>query len=211
MGKADSCSGAGATGASGQSPFGLPPTARQACAPREVQAVGGLAPLPVASRQGHTPVKRSRPPIALSVRRLGAADEGILALLAREDADFDVAGRGSPRAPLSLEGAQAYLADTSVLHFIAELEQQVVGHLQCILLRKRAAPALEVLLYEIGVRTTHRRQGVGRALVDALEGWMKAHQLRELWVLADNPGAVAFYRACGFQPGVPPPIYLMRL
>ncbi len=145
------------------------------------------------------------------MRRLGAADEAILEVLAREDADFDVAGRGAPRAPLAHDAARAYLTDDGLLHFIAQVEDEVVGHLQCCLLRKRAGPPLEVLLYEIGVRTARRRQGVGRALLNALEVWMKAHHLRELWVLADNPGAVAFYRACGFQPGVPPPVYLMRV
>ncbi len=29
--------------------------------------------------------------------------------------------------------------------------------------------------------------------------WMKAHDVQEAWVLADNPGAVAFYGVFGFQ------------
>ena len=32
-----------------------------------------------------------------------------------------------------------------------------------------------------------------------MSAWMQAHAVDEVWVLADNDGAVAFYRACGFD------------
>jgi GNAT superfamily N-acetyltransferase len=57
------------------------------------------------------------------------------------------------------------------------------------------------LLYSIGVRRAHRRRGVGRALVDEMFDWSRDHGLDEVWVLADNPGAEAFYAACGFRRG----------
>ena len=31
-----------------------------------------------------------------------------------------------------------------------------------------------------------------------MTAWMDAHDVDEVWLLADNDGAVAFYRACGF-------------
>jgi hypothetical protein len=31
--------------------------------------------------------------------------------------------------------------------------------------------------------------------------WMREEGVPEVWVLADNPGAEAFYAACGFVPG----------
>jgi ribosomal protein S18 acetylase RimI-like enzyme len=145
------------------------------------------------------------------VRRLGPEDGPMLELLAREDADFDVAGRGGPRQALSREAALAYLADAQVLHWVADAGDEVVGHLQCHLLRKRAGNGVEVLLYEIGVRSAHRRQGVGRALMAALGEWMEDAQVRECWVLGDNDGAVAFYRACGFAVFAPAPTYMTRL
>ena len=146
----------------------------------------------------------------LSVRRLGPEDVGVLGLLSREDEDFDLAGRGTPRTALSRETARAYLADPQLLHWLAEDGRKVLGHLQCHLVRKRAGEPFEVLLYEIGVRTAHRRQGVGRALLGVLETWMGANEVSECWVLADNSAAVAFYRACGFEIAAPAPTYLTR-
>jgi N-acetylglutamate synthase-like GNAT family acetyltransferase len=31
--------------------------------------------------------------------------------------------------------------------------------------------------------------------------WARANQIDEIWVLADNPDAEAFYAACGFRRG----------
>jgi len=135
---------------------------------------------------------------AMEIRLLGAGDEHLLARLALDDAAFDLAGRGRPRTPLDADAAAAYLADAHVLHWVAEDDRVVVGHLLCHVQRRRSGRARELLLYEIGVRDGHRRRGVGRALVGAMETWMRAHAVEDLWVLADNDGAVAFYEACGF-------------
>jgi len=59
----------------------------------------------------------------------------------------------------------------------------------------------ELLLYSIGVRAAHRRRGAGRALADEMFRWARANQIDEIWVLADNRGAEAFYAACGFRRG----------
>ena len=146
----------------------------------------------------------------LSVRRLGAEDGPLLELLAREDADFDLAGRSGPLHVLGPKDARAYLTDAQVLHWVAEADGAVLGHLLCHLLRKRSGESLEVLLYEIGVRSARRRQGVGRALMTALSDWMDETRVPECWVLADNDEAVAFYRACGFNVFAPAPTYMTR-
>jgi GNAT superfamily N-acetyltransferase len=145
-----------------------------------------------------------------AVRRLGPGDEAILVLLARDDADFDLAEREAARPPIADAAARAYLADPNLLHWIAERDGVIVGHLYGHLLRKFAGDPTELVLYEIGVRAAHRRSGVGRALVQKMEAWMRDHEIREWWVLADNPGAVEFYRACGFEVSEPPPVYLLR-
>ena len=142
------------------------------------------------------------------VRRLGPGDEPVLELLAREDADFDIPGRGGPQAALSADAAQAYLSNPDVLHWVAEQAGAIVGFMYCHHLHKRAGDAGELLLYEIGVRKAHRQRKVGRTLVETMRTWMEAHHVRESWVLADNPGAVAFYKACGFKVPLPEPAYM---
>jgi GNAT superfamily N-acetyltransferase len=135
----------------------------------------------------------------MTIRRLGPGDEPVLALLAREAPEFDIAGRTAPEEPLPPGEAAAYLADPAVLHWVAEEDGRIVGELLCHLLRLPSRDGLELLLYSIGVRASHRRRGVGRALVEEMLRWMRAEGVREVWVLADNPGAEEFYAACGFR------------
>lgn len=132
------------------------------------------------------------------IRLLGPGDEDVLALLAADEPDFDLAGRSAPRPPLAGVDAAAYLSDPSVLHWVAEEGGGPVGFLLCYLERRRAGAPRQLLVYEIGVREAHRRRGVGRALVGAMREWMAQHDVAEAWVLADNPGAEAFYAACSF-------------
>lgn len=132
------------------------------------------------------------------IRRLKKGDETILRVLARQEADFDMEGRGKPLKPLGPQAARNFLADPSVLFWVAEDGPVIVSFLFCYLLKMRAGKN-EVLLYEIGVRKGFRRQGVGKALQGALDIWMKAKKISEVWVLADNPGAVKFYKNVGFK------------
>ncbi|HMA34010.1 MAG TPA: GNAT family N-acetyltransferase [Chloroflexia bacterium] len=148
--------------------------------------------------------------MALSVRRLGPGDEPVLTLLAAEDEDFDIAGRGTPLPPLDPAAARRYLANPAVLHWVAADDDVVVGDLYCILLPLRSGDGRELLLYEIGVRTAWRQRGIGRALLAAMEAWMRENGVTEVWVLADNPGAVAFYRACGFATDDSMAVYMTR-
>lgn len=134
-----------------------------------------------------------------STRRLGPGDEALLALLATEGPDFDVATR--------------YLANPAVLHWVAfdgEHGDNPVGTLFCLHLPLPSGDGEEVLLHEIGVRRAWRRRGVGRALLAALTAWMRDHAVPEVWVLADNPEATDFYAACGFAVAADQPTYLTR-
>lgn len=131
-------------------------------------------------------------------RRLKIGDEVLLRILASQDAEFDMDGRGGPLEPPGPKTAHDFLADPSVLFWIAEGGGVLLGFLFCHLLKMRAGRN-EVLLYEIGVQKGFRRRGVGKALQGALKNWMKAKKVQEVWVLADNPGAVRFYKNCGFQ------------
>ena len=119
-------------------------------------------------------------------------------MLAEEDEDFDLVERGSPSQPITGPDATAYLSDPGVLHWVAEEDGAVVGHLLSYVERRRARMPRQLLLYEIGVRQASRRRGVGTALVQAMREWMRAEGVTEAWVLADNRGAEDFYAACGF-------------
>ena len=148
--------------------------------------------------------------MSFAIRRLAPGDEAILALLAVEDADFDLDVRGVPGEPLSPQRARAYLANPAVLSWVAVDGETIVGHLQCLHLPLRHGDGEELLLYEIGVRSAWRRRGAGRALLAEMEAWMRAHHVPEVWVLGDNQGAVDFYRACEFAIEDEQPVYLTR-
>lgn len=148
--------------------------------------------------------------MAIAIRRLGPEDEPVLELLAKEDADFDVEGRGTPRKPLEADDARRYLANPSVLYWVAYEGNEVVGSLYCALLPLRSDNGRELLLYEIGVRKLWRRRGVGRALMAHMEEWMRANGVADVWVLADNPVAVDFYRANEFLVEAEQPVFMKR-
>jgi len=144
------------------------------------------------------------------VRRLVPDDRPILELLARDDAAFDIEGRGAPLKVLDPDAAEAYLADPAILFWVAEQGGEVVGFLWCHVQGQRGGDQFEIMLYEIGVHATHRRRGVGRRLVAALDAWMADHGVTTVWVLADNSDAERFYSACGFHRDEPQPVAMSR-
>lgn len=139
--------------------------------------------------------------MAITIRRLGPGDEGLLAALAREADDFDLPGASAPEEPLPSAEATAYLSDPAVLHWVAEDGGRLVGELLCHVLRLPSGAGRELLLYAIGVRSAYRRRGVGTALLREMLGWARQQDVEEVWVVADNPGAEGFYAACGFTRG----------
>ena len=141
----------------------------------------------------------------INIRRLDENDVPVLAMLAAEDGDFDIDGRGEPTEAPHPERALDYLANPSVLFWVSQIGDVITGFLQCLVLPIRTGRGREVLVYEIGVRKAYRRQGTGRALIIHLESWMRTHDIDEMWVAADNPGAERFYKACGYArtgPGI---------
>jgi ribosomal protein S18 acetylase RimI-like enzyme len=137
--------------------------------------------------------------MSVSIRRLGPDDGHILTFLAENDADFDLQGRGEPQTPLDAAKASAYLTNPGVLHWVAALGTTITGFLFCLHIPLRCSPGHELLLYEIGVHRAWRRRGIGRALILHMQEWMRENGVNDVWVQADNHGAVAFYRAVGFE------------
>ena len=56
---------------------------------------------------------------AVVIRRLSPQDASVLALLARDDPDFDMDDSRGERTPLAAEAACAHLSDPHVLHWAA--------------------------------------------------------------------------------------------
>ena len=144
----------------------------------------------------------------ITIRRLGPGDETVLAMLARDDAAFDEEGRGRVRKPIGPAAAE-YLADEQVLHWVAESDRAVVGHLLCYVQRRRADEPAQLMLYEIGVRDDRRREGIGAALVSEMDAWMAKNGVAKVWVLS-TAEAEPFYLACGFSRDNPAPIQMSR-
>jgi GNAT superfamily N-acetyltransferase len=134
------------------------------------------------------------------VRLLGAGDEETLVKLAFDAPELDVAGRTAPQQPLAHGDAVAYLTDPSVLHWVAEAaDGTIAGDLLCYIERRPSDSPRQLLLYEIGVRTSLRRRGVGTELLRAMRDWMAEAAVTDVWVLADNGDAEQFYAAFGFE------------
>ena len=149
----------------------------------------------------------------LNIRRLDENDVPVLAMLAAEDGDFDIDGRGEPIEAPDPARARQYLSDATVLFWISLDGAVVTGFLQCLVLPIRTGRGREVLVHEIGVRKAYRRSGVGRSLMLHMESWMRENHVDEMWVAADNPGAEWFYNACGYERTKPEyfqPVYMSR-
>lgn len=137
----------------------------------------------------------------------------MLQMLAAEDGDFDIDGRGEPIEPPDPTRAREYLSNPTVLFWVSTDGDVITGFLQCLVLPIRTGRGREVLVYEIGVRKAYRRVGIGIALMTHLESWMRDNSIDEMWVAADNPGAERFYEACGYNRTGPQffqPVYMSR-
>lgn len=184
----------------------------------------------------------------IEIRFLGPGDEPVLGALARDGAAFERdPATADDVEPLSADAAAEFLADPSVLYWVAfesdadrrdvglsagsgsgsgdgfsvdtrddgndrdPREAMPVGELFCVIHRIAAAPGREVLLYEIGVHQEHRRRGIGRALLGALDTWLANTPITSVWLLADDAEAAEFYEACGFTSPGDQPRYFERL
>lgn len=137
-------------------------------------------------------------PAGVSIRRIGRDDAAALNALAERDNLFDEDPATEPSGALTPDGARDFLADPSVLFWLAEAGGRVVGFLHCYVQRRRTAgPWAELLLMEMGTQADWRRRGIGRAMVAVMEAWMTENGVAEVWVPA-NTYAVGFYRKCGF-------------
>ena len=139
----------------------------------------------------------------MEVRRLGPSDAEAL-LASRFLFDHD----------LSAEATRAYVADDRNVVLLAFDGSAPVGFLRGTTLAQLRSTRSQMFLYEIGVVATHRRRGVGKALVTALLELCRAQGYAEVFVLTDpgNAAAVRLYQATGALPETPADrMYVYRL
>ncbi|NJP05244.1 MAG: GNAT family N-acetyltransferase [Chloroflexaceae bacterium] len=146
----------------------------------------------------------------VTVRQLTADDADLLGYLLAHEADFDLEDRQQTHYTIDQPAVRRFVTNPATLCWVAFADAKPIGSLHCIRLPVLTSNGEELLLYDIGVHHVWRRQGAGRALLAAMEDWMQRHGVTEVWVLADNPAAVAFYRACGFGVDQSQPVYLTR-
>jgi GNAT superfamily N-acetyltransferase len=84
---------------------------------------------------------------------------------------------------------------------VAEREGEVVGMITAQLVVSTAEGGPAALVEDMVVEPAERGRGVGRRLLEAIEGWAAAHGASRLQLLADreNDAALAFYARTGWQ------------
>ena len=101
---------------------------------------------------------------------------------------------------------QEMLAKPDFHLFVALKEGEVVGGLSAYALDMLYRAEKEMFLYELGVDAAHRREGIARALIDALKAYCREQGIKEIFVGTemDNEMAQQFYLATGGKMEVQP-------
>ena len=131
--------------------------------------------------------------MAIEIRALGLGDDD--AVIAAQDL-FD--GPADPAA------TAAFLADERHVLLVAYDGERPVGFVSGVL-TTHPDKGTEMFLYELGVAAERRREGIGRALVQALGELARERSCYGMWVGvdADNAAALATYESVGGKPTEP--------
>jgi len=136
----------------------------------------------------------------ISVRRLGPDDIDLLTHLARDDARYEDAGVVSTAVPLSAADATRFLSDDHTHLLVAfDVGDDPLGFVVVNELLHRHTFTSMFLVYEIGVAADRRREGIGRALLDAVRALAVERGVPEGFVLTNesNTAAMGLYAAAG--------------
>jgi ribosomal protein S18 acetylase RimI-like enzyme len=120
----------------------------------------------------------------IGIRLLAAGDEGVV----RELASYD--GPGDP---------EVLLADPRTLMLVAFDGESPVGFVLAHELPRRHGDRAKLFVYEVDVAETHRRRGIGKALLGRLAELARERGIRAGFVLSDDDSvaANALYRTAG--------------
>jgi GNAT superfamily N-acetyltransferase len=105
-----------------------------------------------------------------------------------------------PADEWDLAARQSSLGDRRAWYFAErdteDAEPRVVGIVQ-----GRRRPPHEVMVFSMWVEPAMRRLGIGRALIEAVEGWASTWRgtTTVLWVFGGNEPAIRFYQRLGFR------------
>lgn len=123
------------------------------------------------------------------VRRLGAGDEAV----AREAVAL------FKRSYPSVDYMARFLGNKDNYFYVAEAGGVSVGFLLAYRIERCDGERAMMLLYEVEVLSQHRRQGTGRALVEAVKRECKQGEFLRMFVIAEEPNEPAknLYLATG--------------
>src|SRR6266550_4969222 len=102
-------------------------------------------------------------------------------------------------------------SDGSWICFVAEEDGRIVGQVEARLLQPMDSARYQVItalgqvrgeVNSLGVLKSHRRRGIGRALMEYAERWLadRGAVVIELDTLATSTESVPFYEAIGYRP-----------
>ncbi|MFN7949687.1 MAG: GNAT family N-acetyltransferase [Blastocatellia bacterium] len=125
-----------------------------------------------------------------------------------EVSDAELACETVRALKLTDEDQRRRLKTDDLRHFLSRPENYLivavekgrpVGFLTAYLLNRIDRHQPMMLLYEIGVGETSRRQGIGTALINQLKSFCIDHQVMKMWVYTNksNPAAMALYQRTG--------------
>lgn len=110
--------------------------------------------------------------------------------------------------PIVESSAQEFLADPRHRLVVALDNDLVVGFVSAVIYVHPDKPAPELWINEIGVAPTHHRQGIGKALMQAILKEAKQAGCSEAWVLTEreNLSAMSMYRSTAGEESSPDPV-----
>ena len=137
-----------------------------------------------------------------TLRRLAAGDEPALFHIAPDVFDEPIDG---PRL-------RAYLAEPGHLMVLALDGEEVVGQCAGVIHRHPDKPT-ELYVDEVGTASTHRRQGIARAMLEDLFAWGREMGCADAWLGTelDNDAANALYRGLKPVEDEPMGMYVFKL
>jgi ribosomal protein S18 acetylase RimI-like enzyme len=107
--------------------------------------------------------------------------------------------------PIVESSAQDFLNNPRHRLVVALDNALVVGFVSAVIYVHPDKPAPELWINEIGVAPTHQRQGIGKALMQAILEQAQHSGCSEAWVLTDrtNLAAMAMYASAGGEETLP--------